>query len=644
MDAILLAFCYALAGAFIGSTLGLIPGMHSNNVALLLYISIAYTITPLNFGCLLMSMLVAHLFTSFIPSTFLGAPEGELALSVLPAHRLMLAGKGYDAVKVHAKGASGGIVASLLLIPFFKFILGEPFNLYSTFSFIIPFLLILIEFMLISAEPPRNEFKTKIVVAPLPKNKLNKLNNLVNLNKLNLNNIEPNEISKELAIKELPILEILNNEELIGERVTIQGKILSLNNKECIFNDGTASIKIEYPSTQTFEKQSFKKGSVIKLSGLVEHDLIVHSWQPRILALFYFLLTGIFGYFVLNSHLFNYYVPILLYKSGSVFLLPIFAGMFGIAGLLISLLDKPTFPKEVQNEHPSQANVSNISNQSNLPKMTGMTCKCKEYEYEHEPEDEHEYEYAKVKIPIFNLSPPLILSPRIVEKFKLYLKSNLKFVKGIFAGAIAGGLIGFYPGMSSAHASMIAKWASPDTQPEKLSQKDISQNDRYNIDSYEIKEKILENSRDFISMLSAVNSANIVLNLLALFVISKTRSGAMNYLEIVLGDVGTLEGNNIPITFSSMLFSAILGASFAFPITLFAGKIFATYYHKVDYEKLTIAVILFLILLVFLFSGPIGIFVMLIAVSIGISSQLLAIRRVHLMGCIALPVIIFYLF
>jgi putative membrane protein len=118
----------------------------------------------------------------------------------------------------------------------------------------------------------------------------------------------------------------------------------------------------------------------------------------------------------------------------------------------------------------------------------------------------------------------------------------------------------------------------------------------------------------------------------------------MNYLEIVLGDFVLLEKNNLTVSFSTMLFSAIVGAAIAYPITLFAGKIFATYYHKLNYEKLTISVILFLFILVFLFSGPIGIFVMLISTSIGISSQLLGVRRVHLMGCIAIPVIIFYLF
>ena len=63
-----------------------------------------------------------HFFTvfiSYIPSTFLGAPEEGTELSVLPAHRLLMEGCGYQAVRLTTLGCLGGLLLSAaMLLPF----------------------------------------------------------------------------------------------------------------------------------------------------------------------------------------------------------------------------------------------------------------------------------------------------------------------------------------------------------------------------------------------------------------------------------------------------------------------------------------------------------------------------------------------
>ncbi len=550
MDALILAFAYAATGSAIGCALGLVPGMHSNNVALALSLLLLPFVGALNFGCMLMGVLVAHVFTSFIPSTFLGAPEGEVALSVLPAHRLMLAGKGFEAVNVHAKGAVGGLIASLLMLPLFRIILGSPFELYDLLSFAVPFALILIEFMLVASEPSRVKWRTKIVVT---------------------DDEPPEEYSS--------IIEILKDDGYAGQNVKLRGKVVRVRKSGCIIEDGFASIKVD-------SNGNFNVGEECDISGIVDHEKVELLWRKRGLALLYFLLTGAFGYIVLNSAMFDFFVPIPLERSGAVFLLPMFAGMFGIAGMAMSLLDKASFPVQDVNEPDKDTKFA-----------------------------------------------PRFAWPAIAA-WRINLSSKVKYLKGVFAGAVTGGLIGFYPGMSSAHASMVAKWAAGrDSDGERARVGKVGAND-----------DTLDGAKEFISMLSAVNGANVVFNLLALFVIFKTRSGAMSYLESALEEFdGWLELQNIPQAFSLMLFSAFVGCALAYPVTIGAGRLFAMHYHKLDYTKMTIFVMVFLVIMVALFSGPVGIFIMCIGAAIGISSQALGVRRVHLMGCIAVPVILFYL-
>jgi putative membrane protein len=61
----------------------------------------------------MVAALITHTFLDIIPSTFLGIPDADTALSVIPAHALCLEGKGEEAVRIAALGSAAGFLAAI---------------------------------------------------------------------------------------------------------------------------------------------------------------------------------------------------------------------------------------------------------------------------------------------------------------------------------------------------------------------------------------------------------------------------------------------------------------------------------------------------------------------------------------------------
>lgn len=110
-----------LLGVFAGIFTGLIPGVHINLISLLLVSMSGYFLGfahPLMLGVFIISMAVTHTFLDIIPSVFLGAPDADTALAVLPGHRLLLKGMGYEAVKLATVGSLLCLCSTVAIIPF----------------------------------------------------------------------------------------------------------------------------------------------------------------------------------------------------------------------------------------------------------------------------------------------------------------------------------------------------------------------------------------------------------------------------------------------------------------------------------------------------------------------------------------------
>ncbi|MGA9189527.1 MAG: tripartite tricarboxylate transporter permease, partial [Methanosarcina sp.] len=162
-DVSLLLLLFSVFGGYLlGIISGLLPGIHNNNFALAL---VAFApvlaekgLSPFYIAVIILSNAVAQTFHDIIPSVFLGAPDGDTALTVLPGHRLLLDGAGAEAVRLSALGSAGSVVVSLIFV--------LPFSLF--FKTVYPYLeehmawiLILIVFLMLASEKGEKDEDSK---------------------------------------------------------------------------------------------------------------------------------------------------------------------------------------------------------------------------------------------------------------------------------------------------------------------------------------------------------------------------------------------------------------------------------------------------------------------------------------------------
>ncbi|MCX6750212.1 MAG: tripartite tricarboxylate transporter permease [Candidatus Pacearchaeota archaeon] len=152
-----------LLGIFVGTFTGLLPGIHINLVgaalvtlssSLLAGIPAVYLVT------FIASLAITHTFIDFIPSIFLGCPDTDTALSVLPGHEMLREGEGYEATM---RTAYGGLISVFLLA-----ILAFPLafivsKIYPSIQKVIPFILIIVCVIMIFSE--KRKFRAFTVLA-----------------------------------------------------------------------------------------------------------------------------------------------------------------------------------------------------------------------------------------------------------------------------------------------------------------------------------------------------------------------------------------------------------------------------------------------------------------------------------------------
>jgi putative membrane protein len=105
-----------LIGVILGTISGIIPGVHANTLAAVLMSLQAFLLAVLGPAALagaLFAALITHTFVDAVPSTFLGIPDADTSLAVLPAHALCLEGNGEEAVRIAALGSACAIVIAV---------------------------------------------------------------------------------------------------------------------------------------------------------------------------------------------------------------------------------------------------------------------------------------------------------------------------------------------------------------------------------------------------------------------------------------------------------------------------------------------------------------------------------------------------
>ncbi|OIO81509.1 hypothetical protein AUJ84_01035 [Candidatus Pacearchaeota archaeon CG1_02_32_132] len=140
-----------ILGTIAGTFTGITPGIHINLIALILVSLIPSfpNVQAIALVIFVVSMATTHTFIDFIPSIFLGAPEEDTFLSVLPGHQMLKQGKAYEAIILTLYGSASALIIILLFIPIFIYIVPAFFSAIQT---IFPYLLIFISVYLIFRE------------------------------------------------------------------------------------------------------------------------------------------------------------------------------------------------------------------------------------------------------------------------------------------------------------------------------------------------------------------------------------------------------------------------------------------------------------------------------------------------------------
>ena len=130
-------------GCALGTFTGMVPGIHPNTLIPLTTVLYNY-LSPENYLHLLIGMVITHYFVNYIPSAFIGVPQDETAVSVLPLHRLTLNGRGYEGVILCGIGGFIGVLFSVMLALLIFYMGFNLEILYTQFKPYIPYVLILL--------------------------------------------------------------------------------------------------------------------------------------------------------------------------------------------------------------------------------------------------------------------------------------------------------------------------------------------------------------------------------------------------------------------------------------------------------------------------------------------------------------------
>ncbi len=193
---------------------------------------------------------------------------------------------------------------------------------------------------------------------------------------------------------------------------------------------------------------------------------------------------------------------------------------------------------------------------------------------------------------------------RLTEMIKVK-KTNL--LKATFAGSFSGGLTSIFPGLGPAQSAIIASQLTG----------------KLGVYSY-------------IILIGGIGTASMMMSLLTLFSIEKARNGSIVVVQQLLQNVSAND-------FYMFIAAAFIAGGIAVFLSLYLAKIFSGFIAKVNYQMLCMAIILLIVVLSFVFGGWLGFVVLVVSTSLGVMAPLLKTERSQLMGCLLLPVILYFI-
>ena len=189
-------------------------------------------------------------------------------------------------------------------------------------------------------------------------------------------------------------------------------------------------------------------------------------------------------------------------------------------------------------------------------------------------------------------------------------KTDIKkktITQAVGASFIAGSLCSFMPGLGPSQAAILGSQLT----------------------------KKME-SEGFLILVGGLNTVNMIMSFIALYILDKARNGAIVTVSKIMESFSL---SNLILFFGV----ALVVAGIATFLTINWTKIFSKLMTKVNYTKICLFIIFFIFALTIFLSGKYGILILLVSTSLGIVPPLVGVGRNHLMGCLLLPVILYFI-
>ncbi len=191
-------------------------------------------------------------------------------------------------------------------------------------------------------------------------------------------------------------------------------------------------------------------------------------------------------------------------------------------------------------------------------------------------------------------------------------KPKAKLLRPLLGAIIASPLCTVLPGLGAGQASIIGYTISSKSS-NKISDK-----------------------KDFLVLLGATNTLVMGFSFMALFLISKTRTGSALAVQQILGEINF---HTTILIIAIILISGITSFYLAKALT----KIFTKNIQKINYTKLSTGILFFLAVITIIISSWMGLIILVISTLTGLYCISLKVRRTNMMGVLLIPTILFYL-
>jgi putative membrane protein len=151
---------FLVLGILFGVIMGMLPGIHPNMIVLLVPLLTVANIDTLPLLSFIVALGVTNSVIDFVPSILFGAPDIENSLSVLPGHRMLLDGDGYNAIKLAIVGSLGAMIFLMAILPILALVIPIIYNGVS--PFIIFILIAMVAFMILTENGIKKLFSVMV--------------------------------------------------------------------------------------------------------------------------------------------------------------------------------------------------------------------------------------------------------------------------------------------------------------------------------------------------------------------------------------------------------------------------------------------------------------------------------------------------